>query len=295
LGPVGGNNLLQEVRGAVLWDEDVSAELQQQFVHSSFGNRNTLRESTFKGEAPFIPTGMTKWTSVCAAWISHPKGTTYELPPEEPGAYDVSSNSEEYNRHGLVFAEPVFESLPHCSDLRKQREGRLQGNELLAAALARVVVLDDRVQSRQHQEFRTGLKLATIWKSTGIWVPEKQKADLDNPLWEKLVEFLQNPAPVKWHGKPDFLVLHLTILEALRRLRPNLETALDVLAQLLDDSDLTNCNTIIVTGRGVPRATIERNHSKGAARYLPISAVLPHLVVYPSKLMLMRALWSAAT
>ena len=52
----------------------------------------------------------------------------------------------------------------------------------------------------------------------------------------------------------------------------------------------------VVTGRGVPTLAARAcDDGVEGCRYLPISSVFEYLVHNPSKLMLMRALWSAAS
>ena len=128
----------------------------------------------------------------------------------------------------------------------------------------------------------------------GIWVPSIEQANLNNPDFAEICEYLQNPTKLPEQKPIDFVVLHLTILEKLaQRLVCNEQEAL---SQLVSRAVLAPaCEIVIVTGRGVPAVARHEAAQRLNARYLPISALLEYLVANPSKLAVMRALWSAAT
>ena len=90
-------------------------------------------------------------------------------------------------------------------------------------------------------------------------------------------------------------MVHLTILERLAKVRnATLRSTLDCLVR---DTQAADAEIVIVTGRGVPAVARAAGGNNGSGlagvRYLPISALLESLVSRPSKLGLMRTLWSA--
>ena len=136
----------------------------------------------------------------------------------------------------------------------------------------------------------------------GVWVPEKPNAEgtllptcnLEDPNFDALHEFLLNPAYRKEQYPVDFLVLHLTILEKLNK-DSGEELLNETLERLIDGTQAQEAEIVIVTGRGVPSIANALSDQKlERARYLPISALLESLVVRPSKLGVMRALWNAS-
>lgn len=194
-----------------------------------------------------------------------------------------------------ICAEGAFSDSAHTEFLNSMGKHSV-GNELLASALARVLVLDERVQSEAKREARGGLRLSKLWPMSGIWVPPRTPGesddtaacDLNFPNLAAIRAFLECPTQCKDQWPVDFLVVHLTILEKLGDSLP------DVLQKLKEGTCAQSAEVVIVTGRGVPaiaRRTDQR--SLRGVRFLPLSAVLESLVVRPSKLGLMRALWSA--
>ena len=183
----------------------------------------------------------------------------------------------------IIFSEILDSSSPHRS-LLEATQTKAIGNELIAAALGRVTVLDERVQNEKQREYRGGIKYEDLWPCMGIKIPSN--ADLNNPKFCEIQQFIQN-------SSAEFLVLHLTILESLTK-HCSFNSEQDTLDKLMDGVE--DCEVIIVTGRGVPsviRHSDAPNGNELQARYLPISALLEYLISRPSKLALMRALWHA--
>ena len=175
------------------------------------------------------------------------------------------------------------------------------GWEILAAAIPRVAVLDERIQSARDQTSRVrGYRLSDIWRFMGVWVPPKQddnggSCDLDSPSFSKCRDVLKKPTELCEQFPIDILVVHLTILERLNRER-NEKTLAKTLDCLVGDSQAADAEIVIVTGRGVPavaRAAGGQGTDLRRVRYLPISALLESLNSRPSKLALMQTLWSA--
>lgn len=201
-----------------------------------------------------------------------------------------------------------------------EHDGAADVCELAAAVLARVVVLDERVQSRREEIIR-GVTLFKYWPQVGVWCPmhpsdftrEKDPidernvsharddaCDLDNPRFKKIQDFLTRPTKLEHQLPADFIVIHLTILEQLNRERRAIEdhsqeTLNETLTSLVDGTPCNRAERIVVTGRGVP--TVARyldGDDRLEARFVPISAVQEYLVARPSKLGLMRVLWASA-
>ncbi len=154
-------------------------------------------------------------------------------------------------------------------------------------------MIDERVQSAATKDVRE-IPLSELWASTGVWVPKQDACDLDAPKLAPCKEFLRAPGARPEQFPIDFLVIHLTVLERLRSEEGKQHLG-DTLQALISDTEAALAQVIIVTGRGVPTVAgaldVDRLYS---ARYLPISALLECLIARPSKLGLMRALWSSS-
>jgi len=192
--------------------------------------------------------------------------------------------------HAWISAEGVVSDSPHAAYLNFPSAG---GWEILAAAIHRVAVLDERVQSERKDGLFRNISLGNVvWPAMGVWVPEKGKCNLDSPILDQCQAFLNDPANRKDQHPVDFLVLHLTILERLAKTAGKLLG--DTLSELVSGTQAKDADIIIVTGRGVPSvaSSVEKDRLD-EVRYLPVSALLESLVSRPSKLALMRAIWSA--
>jgi hypothetical protein len=197
--------------------------------------------------------------------------------------------------HELIAWEPCFYGSPALETLNRLKPG--QGWELMAASLPRVVVLDERVQSHATQPYRD-IAFKEFWQGMRVDVPEKSKCDLDTPRFNACRVYLGN-----LNHEADYLVIHLTILERLQRERGD-KPLLDMIEELTACTNVkADAEIMVVTGRGVPtfaRATLLNQQDKGnhdlagRLRYLPVSALLEYLITRPSKLGLMRVLWSAS-
>jgi len=280
----------KSVKAVVGWEEEDFAELKDAtitndpFLHAMIGNQELANFAD-----------RNKKREICIAWIKHASAGDFgdTKSPNLASAYktpeDVTSS--------IVFAEVLDSLSPHKALLMRQEKGEARGNELVAAALARVAVLDERVQSELERIYRVDLRYDVLWPCMGIWVPAKSDGtDLNNPNFEGLQNFLKRPTILKQQYPIDFLVLHLTILENLKKVRG--DTCEDeTLRCLLKGTRAEGCEIIVVTGRGVPaigRHGGASDPSELQVRYLPVSALLEYLIARPSKLALMRVLWSAA-
>jgi hypothetical protein len=192
---------------------------------------------------------------------------------------------------GFIGWEGCFSGLPASSAIEAIERG--QGWELLAAAVPRVAVLDERVQAQAGNAFRS-IELRTYWEGMRVQVPEQNVCNLDRPTMASCREWLDGLT-----DKQDFLIVHLTILERLCDEKKLRDAAAAVGELIAGNKQFEDCIVAVVTGRGV--ATFGRSVAQGeekavgeALRYLPVSAFLEYLVRRPSKLGLMRTLWSAS-
>lgn len=237
-------------------------------------------------------------------WLDHAKEKLFA---KIPGLNDDAWGADiPESLFGWISAEGVFQGSPQA-DLLSSLSSAPAGWELVAAALPRVAILDERVQAEADSNVR-GLICKKIWRRMGVWVPERdddeaKDINLNYPDLAKCREFLEAPLPGGSSQYPiNHLIVHLTILEALSKALSD-KPIDEVIADLVADTQAANAEIYIVTGRGVPsvaRATAS-NQGRGVqaprargARFLPISALLEYLVTRPSKLGLMRVLWSAA-
>lgn len=233
---------------------------------------------------------------IAVIWIEHPKPEFFNrndsddsLVCLEQAAMPPSTNCV----RRWIQVEAVFGDSPHKDALQVSDATYCQ--ELLAAALPRVVVLDERVQSGANSAIRE-IPLSKLWSSMGVWIPVKTECDLDNPELGNVREFLKNPTEHNEQLPIDFLILHLTVLERLHKARkiPTRKFA-ETLDSLTQGTEAEGAHIVVVTGRGVPSITSERDPDYlPEVRYLPVSAILEYLVTRPSKLALMRVLWSAS-
>jgi len=177
-----------------------------------------------------------------------------------PNLLSAACNTGFYYRENIVFAE-ILESLsPHKSLLEKQFSKKASGNELVAAAFARVIVLDERVQNEICRKYRV-VDYKKLWPCMGVWVPMPNAVDgsetsslpatdLNRPDFDSIKKFLQTPASLSTQFPPDFIVLHLTILESLKKGPGGQESEAATLAALLQETQVNEkCEIIIVTGR----------------------------------------------
>ena len=230
--------------------------------------------------------------AIAAAWVDHPTKDDLDATgaklsharriPREPGAL-----------RRWISAEGAYSDSPHTLFLNTCGE---DGWEAIAAAVPRVAVLDERVQSESETELRS-TSLSVLWPLMGVWVPQKKKCNLDVPEFKRCKEFLECPTGGKCSEQHpiDFLILHLTILERLATEKK--KSMNDALECLRSSGQASTADVILVTGRGVPAVArtvnVHRDGRVKGARYLPISALLESLVSRPSKLALMRTVWSA--
>jgi hypothetical protein len=268
------------------WEDTVDVT-EKDFVHSS---RDKLADDQ-------------DCTEKLLCWIDHAKAEHFTNLPYLHLLASAQKTEMTTNFNGTEHSSPidcwvyaeVFNSYsPHCRELERQKNRDILGNELKAAAMAKIAVIDERVQSEASGEYRSGLSYSTLWPCMGVWVPSADQANLNAPVFDKISSFLKNPTKREEQLPIDFLVLHLTILEKLaQEIQVTEQEALECL--VICAGLKPNCEVVIVTGRGVPAVARHEVSKRLNARYLPISAILEYLVSNPSKLAVMRSLWSAST
>lgn len=291
----------KEVKALVGWEKDAAREVEDQ--HSPFSHALITEAkdhySTYRefGDVIF------KEDQIGCAWLDHASNAQFS----QDGNPKIicAATPAKYDPQPFVFGEVIDSQSPHRAILQKQKEGALEGHELLAAALARVIILDERVQSEIERQYRT-VDYARLWPCMGLWIPfpanqikhvdSPQATDLNQPKFDEIKLFLQRPTQMLDQMQPEFLILHLSILERLKDTRGD-DSETDTLEALLEGTSVgVNCEIVIVTGRGVPSVSRHHQDTKPLkVRYLPISSLLEYIIARPSKLALMRALWSAAT
>lgn len=232
------------------------------------------------------------------------------------------SAGKDYQFANWAAVEPVWSASLQMRAFETEDGNMWRLRELAAALFARVIVLDERVQAARKQPVR-GVTLWRYWPMAGIWSPFHPQdlnsddpencidprqifhdpnvvCNLDQPKFDQIKSFLKAPTLLERQWPADFLVIHLTILESLNRER-NLakefasESIANTLENLVRDTQVDEADVIIVTGRGVPAVARAHNGDILPARHLPISTLLEHLSIRPSKLGLMRALWAASS
>jgi hypothetical protein len=204
----------------------------------------------------------------------------------------VEDNKDAFS---MIAWEPCFSDSPCTTELLRLSPG--EGWELIAAALPRVAVMDERVQAQRREEHRH-IKLREYWEGMQVEVPWREDVsgnpicNLENPDLNRCTDWLRG-----LDAEVDFLVIHLTVLE---KLQDKNGSAYAVLEKLLDDAKVKqDAPIVVVTGRGTAtfarsdRARLSNDLGK-RIRHLPVSAILEYLVSRPSKLGLMRVLWSAS-
>lgn len=238
-------------------------------------------------------------SEVAALWIGHPKPDHFKASRTGPGGQTRLHQAAmppigQEPSYRWIHVEPIFSDSPHGESLQAATATGLC-QELLTAAVPRVAVLDERVQSSSATTHRK-IAMSQIWPSIGVWVPDKGACNLDAPQASQVRAFLCKPTAHEEHYPIDFLVIHLTVLERLYKDRANRSDDLaKTLSDLKKDTLARDAEVIVVTGRGVPAVTRASDPDYlPDARYLPVSAILEYLVARPSKLALMRVLWSAS-
>ena len=284
----------KEIKALVAWQEGDDV-CKQRFFHTKVSDENDRYKKW--GE------NLKKEDSSGLVWVDHANSERFNS-NKTPNLISAAKNfakSRDKRPQPIIFSES-FESISrHKPVLEEQMRGQISGDELIAAALARVIILDERVQSLVDKKHR-GIPYNILWPCMGIWTPTTCQSNLNNPDLGSIQDFLDNPTEKSEQLPSDFLVLHLTILENLSRQSENTKqkmTEQEILNEFEDCKGVgEDCEVVIVSGRGVPFANInsdiEKTETEKALneRFLPISALLEH-ISQPSKLALMRSLWSA--
>lgn len=272
------------------------------------------------------PLPRSKDKGIAFAWIDHASGPDLNMDEGPQFKYASLPYHDSKRRSIWVSAESSRSASAHCEVLRRVKETmtitpafNADLSELISAATARVVVLDERIQKSSCDK-PASVTLHRAWANSGIWCPrspadfrnaygsKEQRdpmfsshdpalaCDLNSPDFEKLRAYLMAPTLLSQQLPADVLVIHLTILERITKDRPRSIgkdcSEGEVLKELVCDTSCDTAQVVVVTGRGVPAAAWKRDGGIDA-RYLPISAIQEYLVSRPSKLGLMRVLWAA--
>jgi hypothetical protein len=200
-------------------------------------------------------------------------------------------DSEQLKR--LLFWEPyndpddqctLFESPPDDENAKQALEA-----EFLAAAVARIVILDERVQeavegSQGVMKGRIHITMRDSVELRRIYVPSRHECDLrHDPTREKIEQFLGD----LWQtGSLDFLAIHQGILDRLSPTNSD-QSALTWIKGLSSNCAVgcgavgefgRSANLVICSGRGVPPEVLN-----AGIRFIPFSGVLRSIVHKPSK------------
>lgn len=272
---------------------------------------------------PLLPSGR---TGIGFAWIDHASDTDLNLDDGPQFKYAGLPYHDPSKRSIWVSTESSRSASAHREVLRRVQETmtitpaiHADLSELIAAATARVVVLDERIQKSGCDQ-PASVTLHRAWANSGIWCPRLPEdirtndrqddqrdpkfsshdpalaCDLNSPNFEKLQAYLMAPTLLSQQLPADVLVIHLTILERITKDRSRSIgwdcSEGEVLKALVCGTSCDTAQVVVVTGRGVPAAAWKRDGGIDA-RYLPISAIQEYLVSRPSKLGLMRVLWAA--
>lgn len=218
-------------------------------------------------------------------WVDHPTET--KLDELKHWATEAGEAGDSPLRS--ISVELIYSDSPATPIIRSLQSG--EGWELIAAALPRVAVLDERVQTEAKKDIR-GFKAERYWQLMHVRVPDREtEADLDYPKFDQCRKYLET-----FNSKVDYLVLHLSILESLAQQKKGSgggENIFSTIDALTYGTLSRTAQVVIVTGRGVQTFDRSLGRAQREVRYLPVSALLEYLVHRPSKLGLMRVIWSA--
>jgi hypothetical protein len=215
-------------------------------------------------------------------WVDHPTET--KLKQLEHWASEAGNDTIR-----SISVELIYSDSPAITIIRSLQPG--EGWELIAAALPRVVVLDERVQTEAKKDIRD-FKAERYWQLMHVHVPDREtEVDLDYPKFGQCRKYLET-----FTSKVDYLVLHLSILESLAQQQKGSgggENIFSTIDALTHGTRSKTAQVVIVTGRGVQTFDRSQGRVQREVRYLPVSALLEYLVHRPSKLGLMRVIWCA--
>lgn len=221
------------------------------------------------------------------------------------GAESLSSESEAviFDRHGdlvaywggyerlsrVIFWESygeaddqctLFENAPDNVEAKQALEA-----QFLSAGLARLAILDERVQEAidSHEGTTNNgvhVSMRDAVKHRRIYVPSREECDLKyGPDREKIERFLVH---IRNDGPIDFVVIHQGILDRLPATELDNRKPLEWIKEITlgTNSKPTALRTelVICSGRGAPSEVL-----KAGVRFVPFSALLRWAVHRPSK------------
>jgi hypothetical protein len=208
------------------------------------------------------------------------------------GELDHHVHRENRLQSQVLFWEPHHTIQPQCQlcayppDETSSQE--VLKHQLLEAALTRLAILDERVQSavEEVQQEKVGkeaanrvrsLPISTIFQDMRVFIPPKHPCNLDRPKFAQISEWLCEAR--KQCGGFDFLVVHQGVLD---KLQGSPETLVKTLAKVSGSAHVVVCS-----GRGIPSELPE------SARFVPLSSLLKWTVRDRSKYHLCQLLFSS--
>lgn len=208
------------------------------------------------------------------------------------GLLDHHVHQEKHLNSKVLFWEPHRQSHPQHqlfeSPPREQFSKEILKHQLLEAALTRVAILDERVQSTveeaQNEKFGKEpdyvrpVPVSELLRDMQVFIPAKRLCNLDHPKFREISEWLCETR--KAVGDFDFLVVHQGVLDKLQR---SSETVVPDLAKLTGSAHFVVCS-----GRGIPAEL--RNEP---VRFVPLSSLLRWTMGDRSKYHLCQLLFSS--
>jgi hypothetical protein len=208
---------------------------------------------------------------------------------------NMLSNAVIYDRHHHIDAEKRLK-IDRCLFWESYEGGDAQkvlfedppesikpalAQEFLTAGLARVVVLDERVQEaiETHQgSWGVHMTMTEAVERRRIYVPQRKLCGLKSvPVWSSINCYLDE---IRITGAVDFIVVHLGILERVVMRRDDSDVAMGwkvALTELKSWSSQIGAELVICSGRG-PKEVLDAD-----IRFVPASSIERFVVHNPSK------------
>lgn len=188
----------------------------------------------------------------------------------------------------LKFWEHYEGNYPQCSLLENPPSEfkEILQIQFLEAALTRVVILDERIQSAMidHEPLKKGdheLKMFEVLERMNIFVPF-QNVNLYDPNQYQITSWLVDSDEKR--REFEFLVVHQGILNRLKDRLDEEKSPRDWITEIA--SQCRAC-LVICSGRGKPLDIPDK------ARFIPISSLLHWTIAHPSKYHLCHLLYSS--
>lgn len=244
--------------------------------HSSLGKQLSLLEDELSDER--MSETITNLEN-CFVYDSHGKHLPQEITgrKSELGFYQSFSS-----------VDPTGRILNNVKTLTNEQRKALR-LQLLEAAMTTVVVVDERIQrdalrirnNRRKEDFFETLRQMRIHLPD----PDKEEPDLSNMQKITTIETWLNQVIIQ--HQPDFIVLHLGLLESW--LNSDMNTVSKWLDDMVANWNIT-CEIVLISGRGKP------HQFPSSVSYQPASTLAEYIVGGPpSKYHLVQLLFSSRT